>query len=134
MAIARTHNAVYNISFIGKQQKSLRILVKSSHRIDPDGIIQIIRYGNLVPLLLRAAHNASWLIKQKNYLLLIFCNRNAVYTDCRIRGNFFPAFHQTTVCCHTAFFDQAIRLSSGTDSCITDIFIDSDFFVHFFII
>lgn len=134
MPVTCAHNAVYNISFIGKEQKSLGILVQSSHRINPYGIIQVICYGYLISLLLRAAHNASWLIKKKQYLFFIFSYRNSVYTDHSIQSYFFSAYHGAAIHCHAACFDHTVCLSSGTDSCITDKFINSDFFVHFFII
>ena len=39
MIISRTADAVYKFSLVGKQDQSLRVLVQSSDRINPDRII-----------------------------------------------------------------------------------------------
>lgn len=134
MVVPCAHNTIYDISFISKKQKTLGILIQPSHRIYPYRIIQIICYGYFISLLLRAANNASRFIKKKQYFFFTFFYRNSVYADHSIQSYFFPACCAAAIHCHSARFDHTVCFSSGTDSCITDIFIDSDFFVHFFII
>lgn len=118
MAVSRAHDTVYQVSLIGEKEKPLGILVKASHRIHPQRIVQIFRYCHLLSLLLCAADDPPGLVEEKKNLFFIFLYRNAVYTDTVCTGNLFPALGSASVYCDPFFQDQAVCLSSGADACI----------------
>lgn len=128
MAVSCPHDFVHQIPLIGKQQKSLRLLIQPPHRINPKRIIQIICHRGLPALLPRTAYNAPWLIKKQEHLLPFFCHRTSVHTDRRIRQDFIPRLKNPACAAHSPLLQKPVRLSPGAHACLAQIFIDSDFF------
>ena len=63
MVVTGSHDLVEQVSLIGHKKQTFGILIQSSHRINPDRVVQVIRDRLLLPLLPGAAYNSAWLIK-----------------------------------------------------------------------
>ena len=117
--IGGAHDLIDDIAVVCKEQKSLGILVKPSHRVNSERVIQIINDSDFISLLLRAADNAPRFMKQKNNLLLFFCNRLSVYADFLCAADPLSYLYGAAVYCDAAGFNQPVCLPPGADACIT---------------
>lgn len=110
--IARLHDAVHQISLIGKEKQSFGIFIQSSYGIDPHRIIQIFCYRHLIPLLFCAADDSSWFMKKKQDLFFLFFDRFSVNTDLCVRKDLHSCGNHLSVCGNSACFCQSVCLSS----------------------
>ena len=119
MVIPGLHDTVHQASLIGKEEKALRVLVKTAYRIYPYRVIQILCYSHLLPLLLRTAYNASRFVEQKENLFFLYGYGLSVNADLILRGYLHTCGSYLSVNCNPSFLCQSVCLSSGTDSCFT---------------
>lgn len=112
MIVSRLHDAVHQISFIGKEKQAFGIFIQPSYGINPHRIIQIFCYCHLIPLLSGATDNPFWFMKKKQDLFFLFFYRLSVNTDLRIREDLHSCGNQFSISSNSPRFCQSVCLSS----------------------
>ena len=143
MMISCPENLIHQFSIIGHKDQPFRIFIQPAHRVNSLRIMKEI-HDVIFFFFLGGANDPFWLIHRQQHPFAADFKLGAhffsIHTYFLSRFYLLPQFGRDTVDQDTSFFHIAIRLPPGTDSGVTEIFIQPDrdvrlcFFFYFILI
>ena len=127
MEIPAPHNCIGQFSLICHQNQTMGILIQSADGINPGGITHIVHNVIFFPFF-RSTHNPAGLVHRQEHRLFFRGYLTGSVHDLVSRTDFIAHYSCSAVDGNIPFFYLTVCLSSGTDSRLTEIFINSDWF------